>query len=576
MDTAKIAQSTHRKSHPKGEASAKPALVSRWLIIGLLLGVLFALLQFNPPLFHSAVEILGVVVAAAIFILVWNAPSSRKNTSLSILGAGYPAVALLDFLHVFSVPGMNVFIQATPDTAVQLWIGARLMESTCILLAVVFLERKVNAGYLPVISFGICAALLAAIFVWPVFPAGYLPGAGVTGFKIGCESAILISLLAAIFLLHRRRRPPDNKTRRLLSGAVWATIAAEVALMFNADAYGLLSWVGHCLKLISICLIFIMIMEKVHLHSLSGEKDGPGGGMVRLTHISESEQLERHLAHSEKMSTLGMLVAGMVHEIKNPNSFISLNLPILRAYLGRIFQLLDTHPQAGGDSDWFGMDYPSFRRETYCLLGNLSRGSTRIENIIADLKAMIHPGHKPNKPKWVHLDSVIEKAVVLCRGEIKKQVKTFKVHPSHSDIQLKTDPQALEQVVINLLINAAHAADKEDSWVKIENRRSSDQIDEVVIDVSDNGCGMDKETMARIFDPFFTTKGPGIGTGLGLSVSHSLVDRLGGKIVVSSKPGRGSSFKVMLPREADSEAGGRVDEGGQPFDLNGCHRKILN
>ncbi|MGD8836461.1 MAG: MASE3 domain-containing protein, partial [Desulfobacteraceae bacterium] len=221
-------------------------------------------------------------------------------------------------------------------------------------------------------------------------------------------------------------------------------------------------------------------VEKIYLYPLSGKKDGLDGAVVRVADITEAKGLERHLIHSEKMNALGMLVAGMVHEINNPNSFITFNLPILRAYLEKIFLLLDSHPAAVADKDWFGMDYPAFRREIFNLTDNLSHGSSRIDNIISNLKSMTHPKEVSNRRKWVELFEVVDKAVMLCRNEVRKRVKVFEVKPPRPAIQLKTDPEALEQVIINLLINASHAADKRESWVRIEALLSKDKPNHAV------------------------------------------------------------------------------------------------
>ena len=120
---------------------------------------------------------------------------------------------------------------------------------------------------------------------------------------------------------------------------------------------------------------------------------------------------------------------------------------------------------------------------------------------------------------------------------------------------LVTDPLAVEQIVVNLLVNAAQAADKEDSWVKLAIIRPPESEREVIIEVTDNGCGMDSETQKKIFDPFFTTKAVGIGTGLGLSISHRLVTELGGYIEVLSEKGKGSTFRVVLHIESSQPIG---------------------
>lgn len=105
---------------------------------------------------------------------------------------------------------------------------------------------------------------------------------------------------------------------------------------------------------------------------------------------------------------------------------------------------------------------------------------------------------------------------------------------------LLTDPLAIEQVVVNLLINAAQAADKDDSWVSLTITGPNEADGEVILEVRDNGCGMDPQTQRKIFDPFFTTKPVGVGTGLGLSISHRLVEELGGVSRFGVKWARGA------------------------------------
>ena len=149
--------------------------------------------------------------------------------------------------------------------------------------------------------------------------------------------------------------------------------------------------------------------------------------------------------------------------------------------------------------------------------------------------------------RQIDLKQVIEKSTSICMGRIRKTVKNFEVTLPEKLPTLVTDPLAVEQVVVNLLINALQAADKEDSWVNLTVSESSEAKGEVIIEVSDNGCGMDTETQKKIFDPFFTTKAVGVGTGLGLSISHRLVSEVGGRLEVKSEAGKGSIFQLVLP-----------------------------
>jgi two-component system NtrC family sensor kinase len=116
-----------------------------------------------------------------------------------------------------------------------------------------------------------------------------------------------------------------------------------------------------------------------------------------------------------------------------------------------------------------------------------------------------------------------------------------------------SDPDAVEQTLINLLINAAQAADKPDSFIRLNVMRGASGKEDLVLEVEDNGCGMEAKTVSRIFDPFFTTKEEGLGTGLGLYISKNLLESVGGSISVDSKSGRGSTFRVVIPDLGDPD-----------------------
>lgn len=270
--------------------------------------------------------------------------------------------------------------------------------------------------------------------------------------------------------------------------------------------------------------------------------------------LSQSTRLERHLIHSEKMSALGLLVSGIIHEINNPNNFITFNLPILRTYIEKMILALDTTIIPERRCDWFGMDYGSFRDELFNLLDNMSHGAARIEKIVSNLKEITHPGRAGNGPdRQADLRDVISKAVTLCRYEVGKYTSVFEVEFPDETIWLQAAPEALEQVLINMLINAAQAADKPDAWVKLKTHIPDNRDEMAVIEISDNGSGIEPSHKDRIFDPFFTTKAPGAGTGLGLSVSLNLVRKMGGRIEVRSVPGKGAAFSIFLPLSPPGE-----------------------
>jgi signal transduction histidine kinase len=460
--------------------------IPRLIILTIALVVLCGVYRVNFLLFHSVVEILGVVIAAAIFMFAWNVRQllmkpfkerSKVAAELKKRNLMLKAFKQREFELQQSKAMLQAFLNSISDP--MLMIDKHLH--------VVYSNRAAAKAY---------------------------------SLNIQGDNAYICTRI-----LH-------DESGQCSPSNVQALMESHKPASFELNS------------------VDTHRVEKVYIYPFSEKAYGLEGAVVRIADITEAKVLERHLIHSEKMSALGMLVAGMVHEINNPNSFITFNLPILRAYLEKIFKILDSHSSTATYEDWFGMDYPSFRKEMFSLTENLSHGSSRITNIISNLKTMTHPRQISTQKKWVDLMDIIDKAVALCRSEIRKRVKVFEVTPTPCPIRIKTDPEALEQVIINLLINASHAADKRESWVRIATMPNKDMLNPTVIVVSDNGCGMTQETMARIFDPFYTTKGPGVGTGLGLSVSYNLMSQLGGKILVDSKLDKGTQFRVVIPLDA--------------------------
>ena len=261
--------------------------------------------------------------------------------------------------------------------------------------------------------------------------------------------------------------------------------------------------------------------------------------------------INKKAVQKEKLPPLGLLVSTVAHEIKNLNNCVTFNTPILREYLKKLIPIIDDYAGNHQDLELFGMTYPEFRNDIFNLVNNLEHASSRINDIMSDMSEFVKNGYK-GELCWVDLNEVVEKGIAVCRSQIKR-VKSFDVNISENLPQVYTDPKALEQILVNFLINAAQAADKENSWVKLSVKLGKGiWRDHLIIEVSDNGCGMDIATREKIFDPFFTTKASNNGTGLGLFISKKLVEALDARIEVESAPGKGSSFTIILHKANSS------------------------
>jgi len=287
-------------------------------------------------------------------------------------------------------------------------------------------------------------------------------------------------------------------------------------------------------------------MENVAVFPIKGKSGNGADAILHIRDITEKKLLEKQIIQSEKLASLGILVSSIAHEINNPNSFITFNAPILKEYLGELMPIVDTYAEGRPDLELFHMPYPEFRKDIFRLLDNIEHGSTRIASVVANLREFSR-GKDMSEEKWMDLKSVIEKALAMSEIKIRKTVKSF-VKEIPGDLpNIYSDPHALEQVLINLLLNAVQASDKKDSRVELSVAAGNSWLDKTIIKVSDNGCGIDDKTQDHIFDPFFTSKARSDGTGLGLYVTHNLVSSLRGRIEVQSEPGEGSVFRVILP-----------------------------
>jgi len=269
-------------------------------------------------------------------------------------------------------------------------------------------------------------------------------------------------------------------------------------------------------------------------------------GVITLTDVTKTRILKKRLMQSEKMATLGLLVSGISHEINNPNNFIMFNLPILRDYLQTLLPIIDDYSAGEKNFELFGMKYPVFRKDIMDLLDNMEHGTNRINNTVARLREFFAP-RDHEQLCWSDIGAVIQNSVTLCQSQIKKTVQKIEVAIPEEFPEFYTDPHALEHIIINLLINGAYAADKENSWIKLTVGRGKSWEESLVIEVQDNGRGMDEASLKKIFEPFYTTKSADSNSGLGMFICYNLIEGLGGRIEVKSKPRAGSTFRILLP-----------------------------
>jgi len=204
------------------------------VFLGLYLTSLYSYL-----LFHSLAEIFSIVVAICIFMVAWNSRPFLDNNYLLVIGIAYLFVGGVDLLHTLAYAGMGVFKGHGTDLPTQLWISARYVESISLLMAPLFLGRRLAIGPLLICYAAAVGLLLGAIFHWNIFPRCFIEGAGLTPFKKISEYVISVIFLGAILTLTRRRSDFEPLVFKLITASIMVTIAAELAFTFYVHAYGI-------------------------------------------------------------------------------------------------------------------------------------------------------------------------------------------------------------------------------------------------------------------------------------------------------------------------------------------------
>jgi light-regulated signal transduction histidine kinase (bacteriophytochrome)/CheY-like chemotaxis protein len=246
------------------------------------------------------------------------------------------------------------------------------------------------------------------------------------------------------------------------------------------------------------------------------------------------------------MASAGTLAAGVAHEINNPLAVVAANLELLTTSLSRLgpeARAFVTGTEVSGASAW--MSWLQGRiADADELLADARVAVTRIRDIVRDVKLFSSSRDDARGP--VDVRAVAESCIRMAWNEIRHRAQLQK---DYGDVPpVDANEGRLGQVLLNLLVNAAHAipeGNARNNKIRLTTRLSGPG--RVVIEILDTGAGIAPENVERIFDPFFTTKPIGVGTGLGLSICHRIVSDLGGELTVESEVGKGSIFRVVLP-----------------------------
>jgi two-component system, cell cycle sensor histidine kinase and response regulator CckA len=269
----------------------------------------------------------------------------------------------------------------------------------------------------------------------------------------------------------------------------------------------------------------------VEVSSIPIDYQGGPAVLAFARDVTERKRMEVKLLEADRLTALGVLSAGVAHEINNPLAYVLLNLEYLKREL----------PKAAGD--------PARLEALMVRVNDACHGADRVASIVRDLRTFARGEETGRQP--VSLEAVIEGAINITSPELRQRARLERRYQTVPAVD--GNAGRLEQVFMNLLLNAAQAfpsdSVEDDNLIRVSLRAEGDRV---VAEVADNGPGIAPELLGRVFDPFFTTKPVGVGTGLGLPICRGIVQTHGGEIHVDSRPGQGACITVILPASKHS------------------------
>ncbi|MGD9210546.1 MAG: cache domain-containing protein [Desulfobacteraceae bacterium] len=310
--------------------------------------------------------------------------------------------------------------------------------------------------------------------------------------------------------------------------------------IYVVDVSAEISAITHTLTLICIGILILIVGLSIYViwHG------------TRVTREKQQAEEQVHVRREQlfqaaKMVSLGTLVSGVAHEINNPITSIMLNAPNLNKIWQAALPVLDQYAQMQGDFPVAESTYALLRHRIPKMLASIGEDARRVRDIVSDLKDFARE-KPPEMRDKVDVNVVVKKAVGLAASLIKKSTKHFSTDLAVNIPTFKGNTQRIEQVVINLVVNACQALPADDRKVRIVTLWEQ-TTNQVVILVQDQGTGIDPKVLKHIRDPFFTTKRDGGGTGLGLAISDKIMQDHGGTLEFESVAQKGTTVRAIFP-----------------------------
>ncbi len=498
------------------EFSTRPRQVISWweilLLAFSLIGVSLTRL-YTYTLYHSIVELFGIVISFGITIIGWNSRKYSEIPFFLTLGIAFGFVAIIDTLHLFAYKGMGIFLQYDSNLPTSFWIAARSLQTFALLFASTNLKREISAKRIVWGFLIITLALIFSIF-FNIFPVCYIEGTGLTLFKIISEYVIDGVLVIALILIYRNRAEFDHNVFLLIAVSICAYTFSEICFTLYVDVYGIFNFVGHLAKVVAVFFLYKGIIQIALEH--------PYDVLFRRLRQSEQDLAQKNQELQRSNKDLEMFAYTASHNMQEPLRKVVRFLGILKdQYNDR----LDTDAQ-----DFIGVAVD---------------GATRMKQIINDLLEYARVSTRGAPRESTNMDILLKGAL----SDLQIAVEDTKGEVTNDPLPtLLVDPKQVQQVFYNLIANALKFHRNDTPRVHVSAKENNN---EWVLSVKDNGVGIDMNQANRLFQLFQRLEGRGDypGTGIGLAMCKRIIERHGGKIWVESELGKGSTFFFSIPSQ---------------------------
>jgi len=290
---------------------------------------------------------------------------------------------------------------------------------------------------------------------------------------------------------------------------------------------------------------FYVINEGIRMQKKPTYKELEKEAVERKRAEEALRTTQEQLQQAQKMTALGTLVAGVAHEINNPINLIMFNVPILKKIWHDFQPILKEHADKEPDKKYGGLAYDFLKVNLNQLFSDMDMAARRVAKIVTDLTDFARQPSVTEKGR-MQMNTAVENAIRLAQTSLRESGIKVRLELGDNLPLMEGNLQSIEQIVLNLTINAVQAIDHDHGELKVMTGYQK-KDGWVFVSISDNGRGIDPSIRDKLFDPFVTDKQAEGGTGLGLSITHNLVKAHDGKITFQSKQGKGTTFTVSFP-----------------------------